>query len=196
MFVAEDDQGRDDGNLSETFTPTQRDNIPAAARDVISAANLVHDLARRVGRVQPGDGIPPAIQRQKWSPLNVPLIWAAASSNDGCSVLRRRQTKIGSVAGTLHFEDVEYAGGQAVLLGWTALRDAMRSWGVRTPEDLAARLRDAGFHSVRAGQHFSGRAQEHVLQQATDHYVQVCFRLGRALLGGGLQVERHVSGHT
>ena len=36
------------------------------------------DLARRIGVVQPGDPVPSAIRQQRWSPLNMPLMWAAA----------------------------------------------------------------------------------------------------------------------
>ena len=49
-------------------------------RDVQVASHLIQGLARRIGHVVEGDPIPRAIRQQRWSPLNVPLIWSAAGS--------------------------------------------------------------------------------------------------------------------
>ena len=39
---------------------------------------LIHDLAQRIGAIPVGSLVPVAIQRQRWSPLNVPVVWGAA----------------------------------------------------------------------------------------------------------------------
>ena len=46
---------------------------------VRGAEALINKLAQRIGAVPIGGLVPPAIQRQRWSSLNVPIIWGAAS---------------------------------------------------------------------------------------------------------------------
>jgi hypothetical protein len=59
-----------------------------ARRDVIAAAAVVHGLADRIGAVEEGGDVPRAVRRQRWSALNVPLMWAAASADLDVPVLR------------------------------------------------------------------------------------------------------------
>ena len=49
-----------------------------AHRDVRAASQLVEALARRVGCIPDGAPLPRAIQQQRCSPFNVPLMWSAA----------------------------------------------------------------------------------------------------------------------
>ena len=53
---------------------------PPLQGDVEAAAHLVERLARRDGPVVVGGPVPRAILQQKWSPINVPLIWGAAGT--------------------------------------------------------------------------------------------------------------------
>ena len=57
-------------------------------------------------------------------------------------------------------------GRQAVLDGWSALARAMRSWGVRSREDLSAWIHRQGFPQPRWGSHVSGCATERILSIA------------------------------
>ena len=56
-------------------------------RDARAAEKFVRDLAQRVGVVPSGGAIPGVIRRQRWSPLNVPLMWEAAGQNLSSPVL-------------------------------------------------------------------------------------------------------------
>ena len=62
-----------------------RPQPPVLHRDVRTASCLVRGLARRAGFVPSGAPLPRAIRQQRWSPLNVPLMWAAAAVS--CPVL-------------------------------------------------------------------------------------------------------------
>ena len=44
-------------------------------REARAAIHFVRSLARRIGVVQRGDPLPRALRQQRWSPLNVPLMW-------------------------------------------------------------------------------------------------------------------------
>ena len=50
--------------------------------EVRTAANLIRSLAARVGPVPHGGMLTGAIRRQRWSPLNVSLMWAAAGHQE------------------------------------------------------------------------------------------------------------------
>ena len=47
-------------------------------RNARAAACLARGLARRVGAVPRGGQLPRVLRQQRWSPFNVPLMWAAA----------------------------------------------------------------------------------------------------------------------
>ena len=49
-------------------------------------SNVMRELGNRIGHVPVGSPVPRAIRQQSWSPLNVPLMWAAASGSDSKSV--------------------------------------------------------------------------------------------------------------
>merc|ERR1711904_667086 len=60
----------------------------ASVAGAAPVARLFWQLARRIGphsdRLHP----PPAVLQQFWSTVNVPLIWAAAGSEESCSELQ------------------------------------------------------------------------------------------------------------
>ena len=56
-------------------------------RDARAVQGFFNDLARRVGSVPREAQLLRAIQRQRWSPVNVPLLWGAASVEDTVPVL-------------------------------------------------------------------------------------------------------------
>ena len=54
-------------------------NVPGAAsashRDTRAVSNLFEQLAGRIGAIPVGGELPRALRQQRWSPVNVPLIW-------------------------------------------------------------------------------------------------------------------------
>ena len=46
-------------------------------RDTRAVSNLFEQLAGRIGAIPVGGELPRALRQQRWSPVNVPLIWAA-----------------------------------------------------------------------------------------------------------------------
>ena len=143
-----------------------RNNLTRGARDVIDAANLAQGLAHRAGQVAPGAQIPGIIRRQKWSPLNVPLMWAAAGPHDTTPVLEWLINAATLVPGELEFSDARIGASVAARAGWVALRGVMRTWGIDTQEKLSRWLQDEGYTSPRPDCHIAARAQEHLIPAA------------------------------
>ena len=92
----------------------------------------------------------------------VPLMWSAAEGNRGCAVLEWLIAKA-QQAPSLRVAGEEVTGREAALMGWEALHDAMRSQGTTSREDLSEWIHNQGFPRPRWGAHFSGRAQERIL---------------------------------
>ena len=67
--------------VSETLRGSQSDRKGRSAIEVITS------LAARVEPWQDDQEIHPAMQRQQWSALNIPLLWAVAEGNRHCNVL-------------------------------------------------------------------------------------------------------------
>ena len=61
----------------------------------------------------------------------------------------------------------------AVMAAWDALHGAMRAWGIRSREGLSEWVHAQGFPQPRWGAHFSGRAQERLLNAAANHDARV-----------------------
>ena len=123
-----------------------------AHRDVRAASQLVGALATD------GAPLPRAIQQQRWSPFNVPLMWSAAGTSATTPIV---EWMVGALRG-LTIPAVPDA---AVVIGWTALREVFRGWGIMAAEDLTTRLCQKGFPRCAVGNHISARAQEHILRQ-------------------------------
>ena len=164
-----------------------------AHRDVRAASQLVEALARRVGCIPDGAPLPRAIQQQRWSPFNVPLMWSAAGTSattplwNGWMVGASRGLTIPAV----EFHEGSMEPDAAVVVGWTALREVFRGWSIMAAEDLTTRLCQEGFPRCAVGNHISARAQEHILRQACEvdarvawlevMYVLITVHLGRQL---------------
>ena len=65
----------------------------------------------------------------------------------------------------IHFIGGNLTASAAVRAGWTALRQAMRSWGVESELELSEWFGNQGFPAARPGSHISARGQEHVLTE-------------------------------
>ena len=140
---------------------------PLLQGDVKAAAQLVEGLARRVGPVAVGGPVPRAILQQKWSPINVPLIWSAAGTDETTPVLEWLIGEGSRVPDQVQFYDGHTDVGNAVRQGWNALREVMRTWGIADRSDLSEWLGRRGFPRTTAGNHISARAQEVILSEAS-----------------------------
>ena len=116
----------------------------------------------RVGHVDPGGEIPREVRRLQWSAFNVPLMWAAAANDQNCAILEWLNQQTESLPPVL-VNGCEVAAQEALRVGWDVLCHTMRSWGVRSREDLAEWIHQQGFRRPRWGAHFSARAQERIL---------------------------------
>ena len=112
-----------------------------------------------------GGNLPSAIRRQRWFPLNVPLMWAAAGHQESCPLLEWLISATSGMEEPIHFIGGNLSASAAVRAGWTALRQAMRLWGVQSQLELSEWLGNQGFPAARPGSHISARGQEHVLTE-------------------------------
>ena len=104
---------------------------------VRAAEALVNSLVQRIGPVLPGGVVPRALRQQRWSPMNVPLMWGAASDRESDTGSRIQQP--------VSFHGGECSASEAVRLGFSSLRNVIRGWGIECPEDLLPWLRQHGF---------------------------------------------------
>ena len=136
----------------------RNDNDP----HVRQAEALVQNLVRRVGPIARGSALPLAVRQQRWSPINVPLLWAAAGAEPTNPVLNWLRACVAGIVEPISFHGGECSATEALAVGFNVLRATMRSWGISNPEDLSEWLSRHGFPFVRPGNHLSARAQEHI----------------------------------
>ena len=138
---------------------------PHVSREVHRAAQVVRNLADRVGHVNDSEDVPRALRRQQWSAVNVPLMWSGSVGSDTCPVL---QWLAGAAQ---HIESMIVGsttlnGHGAVVVGWEALSEVMRSWDIRSREDLVECIFRQEFPRPRWCAHITARAQERILTMA------------------------------
>ena len=134
-----------------------------------NAATLVGVLATRVGAIPHGNVWPGAIRRQRWSALNVPLIWGASHA-ESCPVFEWL-ISLTAVNEPMHFYGGETTASGAVRIGW-ALREVVRSWG-NSEAELSDWLGRNGFPATQPC-HIVARAQEHNLTAGCRVDARVC----------------------
>ena len=113
-------------------------------RRVRSAIEVITSLAARVEPWQDDQEIHPAMQRQQWSALNIPLLWAVAEGDRHCHVLLWLVQACHQVE-SITVTGVPMAGREAVMVAWDAVSNLMRCWGVHTREDLSEWVHRQGF---------------------------------------------------
>ena len=165
-----------------------------------AAMALMQDLAQRVGAIPIGDPMPLSLRRQRWSPLNVPLMWSAAGQEVSTPVLEWLVGAAGAITEPVQFHGGEIPASEAARVVWLSLRGVMRNWRIDTPPQLSTWLRSQGFAASRPGHHIPARAQEQILSEACREdarvalleavYVLVTLHLGR--ISGIRPVSRHV----
>ena len=133
-----------------------RPQPPVLHRDVRTASCLVRGLAKREGFAPSG---------ARWSPLNVPLMWATAGHELSSPVLDWLITEAHKVRDPVDFHEGSEEASTAVRHGWVALREAMRAWGIEDADGLSSWLGSQGFPRV-----FSW--EQHLSQSSGVHYAQ------------------------
>ena len=140
-------QGNEDG-VRRRLRLTWDDN---ACPSVQTAEALVNNLVQRVGPVVPGGALPRGLRQQRRSPMNVPLMWAAASDRESNRVLQWLGDRASRIQQPVSFHGGECSASDSVRLGFSSFRDVMRGWGIESPEGLSKWLRQHGFPATRPG---------------------------------------------
>ena len=135
-------------------------------REARGAVQLVRDLASRIGPIPIGAEVPRAVRQQRWSPLNVPLMWGAASTEDTTPVMEWLVATTIPIEVPLEFHEGGILPSEALRVGWSSLTEVMRGWGIQDREDLSIWLRNHGFAGTAPGNHIAARAQEFLLNEA------------------------------
>ena len=159
----------------------------AIPREARAASWLVRDLARRIGVVQPGDPVPRAI-RQQWSPLNVPLMWAAAGGDANHPVLEWLENAARRVHEPMEFHREPDHCRCSSSRGMDCPEMGSHFTGAVDRLDFSARTR------VSVGNHIAARAQEFIWEEAATvdarvalleaAFVRVTIQAGRELTAG------------
>ena len=163
---------RDLANIVErALSPQEHASIIRPDDATRNAALMLTSLAGRAAE-SPSDtrDIPQCIRRQRWSDLNVPLMWSAASECSTVPPVLDWVTHVTVNAAQIQaHEGAPIAIGDALRQGWTQLRSCFRAWGIRTEEDLIQWIGRNWNHRVEAGQHLHSNVQEHILNAAVEH---------------------------
>ena len=137
----------------------------------VPALNRGRRLRTRIGSVPIGAEVPRALRQQRWSPMNVPLIWAASGSEETNPVLQWLVAAASAVE-----EPIEFYEGGILASDPDALRAALRGWGVTEREGLSTWLRNNGFVATTPGNHIAARAQEFIFSEAIATDARVALR--------------------
>ena len=153
---------------------------------------LFRTSAARIGSVPAGSEIPRAVRSQRWSPINVPLIWSASGSADSTPVLDWMIMAAGRIVEPINLYEGRMPARDAARTGWLALRQVLRAWYIEEPDNLTDWLRTQGFPGTNPGNHISARAQEFIFGEAIRAdarvallegvYVQLAIHMGRELV--------------
>ena len=87
--------------------------------DARVADNFMRQLAARVGAIPRDAQLPRCLRDQRWSPLNVPLLWSAAGEEETTPVLDWLTEATVSMQEMVVFYGREVNLGEAVRSGWT-----------------------------------------------------------------------------
>ena len=132
-----------------------------------SVESLFRELVSRIGSVPEGAPIPRPLRQQRWSPVIVPILRAAAGSSESAPAAFDFLMSLTSrIRDPVEFHDNRLTAVDALRTGWVSLRAVLRTWGIQEREHLTAHLRRQGFPATQPGNHISARAQEPLLSEA------------------------------
>ena len=89
---------------------------------------LFRTLVGRIWSVAVGSPFPRAVRQQRWSPVNVLLLWAGEGPSTPVwdrmiRAAERMRDPVEFYEGRIHVSD-------AVILEWSSLREVLRSWEI------------------------------------------------------------------
>ena len=129
FFRLTDDSGQSDVDGEATLSDTESCEVPRRRqrlrlrwnpdpenrrdRDTWAAEHLIRQLAVRIGALQSGDPLPRVLHQQRWSPLNVPLMWGAAGVDPTTPVLEWLVESTSSITESTSFHGGDLAPGVA-----------------------------------------------------------------------------------
>ena len=135
-------------------------------REERGAEQLVRDLVSTVGPVPIGAEVPRAARQQRWSPLNVPLMCGAESTEHTTPLMEWFVATAIPMEVPLEFHEGGISPSEAARVWWSSLREVTRGRGIQVGEDLSIWLRNNGFAGSAPGNHIATRAQEFFLREA------------------------------
>ena len=77
----------------------------ATRRDVRETEGLLGNMAARIGGLLVGSEMPKVVRQLRWSPMNVPLMWAAAGEEDITPVLEWLMGLLSQATEVLEFHE-------------------------------------------------------------------------------------------
>ena len=139
----------------------------AAVQGAQREGDVCFPRAKRVGAVPAGFPLPRQLRNQKWSPLNVPMMWAAAGVQDSNPVCEWLVTACGDIQEPVDFHGGIISASVAARTGLQVLRNFFRECGIMSEGDLTLWFRTNGFIVAQVGNHISARDEEHILSEAS-----------------------------
>ena len=163
------------GHQASEYLPSDRHAAARPAADAREAARMLALLAKRThSSTVPTQGVPRAILRQRWSAINVPLMWAAATSGpDTHPIIDWTGLMTANAAHVRKCDGDDATIADAMRSGFLALRSRFRAQGIDSEEALAQWLREHRFCTVQPGAYIGKAFQEDILSWTTEEDVTV-----------------------
>ena len=160
------------GQLSEAL-PANRSRAAQPEGTVKDVARMLTSLARRAAQSGLSGGIPQCIQQQRWSSINVPLMWAASEQAEGHGILDWIGHVTANAQPIVSSNDASISIAEAVREGWSSLRTRLQAWDVNSREEFVGWAHRNGYNSVRLSEHIHSTCQEFILNKAVEEDLAV-----------------------
>ena len=174
--------------LRLVWDPSVPDPLPQWHPEARAVEGLFHTLASRIRAVPAGSEVPRAVRTQRWSPVNVPLIWTAWGSADSTPALDWLIVAVGQIVEAVVLYEGKMPARDAVREGWSALRQVLRVWGIEEPNHLTTWLRGRNVsgqpHLCKGPRvhHGRGQSRRRTSRLLEGVYVQLAIHMGRELV--------------
>jgi ribonuclease HI len=140
--------------------------LPADVGAEKAATSLLH-IAKRAASNSDVLARSRFIQTQRWSALNGPVLWAAASGEHSHAIIEWLARILACVS--VHVPGLQEAhvhGQEAVFDAWEGLRTGLRACGISSRQGLIDWIAREGYGDVRNGGYLSGHVQARLISDA------------------------------